>query len=143
MKNQCLSNNLTHDIFYSQLRLLALKSAIKTILVNNMSCVVLCCSSRGFSCEDWRVQIINEKGKEEAKMAVYWVLNGIVRCQVGFLPFHTIKQRQINGAMGQVTDVYTSQDYSCTKRKKNNENILLYGTCRKFLWSTGAGGRKS
>ena len=59
-------------------------------------------SNRGRSCEEHtccgsaleldsvvrfrRVQIINDAGKEEGALAVYWVTDAIDRCRVGFLP---------------------------------------------------------
>ena len=53
---------------------------------------------------------MNKEKQEENMMDTYWVSDGIDCCKVGFLLCHTIKHLQCDGALVQVTRVYTSQD---------------------------------
>ena len=64
-----------------------------------------------------KVQIINQHGDEETAIAVYWVTDNIDRCRVGFLPRHLIREAdELNGALGQVQEVYSAYDESKMRR---------------------------
>ena len=54
---------------------------------------------------------IKDAGKEETALAVYWVIEGVDRCRVDFVPWHLIKHMgKHNGVSMQVTDVYSAVD---------------------------------
>ena len=107
-------------------------------------------SSNGRSCEEHnvcgsvltedvvvrlrKVQVVNGKGIEETAIAVHWVSDGIDRCRVGFLGRHLIKHCQhYDGALAQITEIYTADSESPMKRKKNRHNV---GCCIAALIST-------
>ena len=51
---------------------------------------------------------------EKTAFVVYWVMNGIDWCQVGFIPWHLIKHTdKYNGVLAQVTA--TAGDRNFTK----------------------------
>ena len=65
------------------------------------------------------------KGKEETAIAVYWVMEGIDRCRVGFLPHHLImRAHRCDGVMAQVVGVYGSETDNESKyvREKAHKN---------------------
>jgi hypothetical protein len=81
-----------------------------------------------------KVQIVNGKGVEETAIAANWVSDGIDRCRVGFLQRHLIKHcRRYDGALAQITEIYTADSESPMKRKKNRHNL---GCCIAALIST-------
>ena len=52
------------------------------------------------------MQICNA-GVEETALAVYRVMDGVDRCQVGFAPHHLVKDEDnFDGVLAQVTEVY-------------------------------------
>lgn len=81
-----------------------------------------------------KVQIVNGKGVEETAIAANWVSDGIDRCRVGFLQRHLIKHcKRYDGALAQITEIYTADSESPMKRKKNRHNL---GCCIAALIST-------
>ena len=69
-----------------------------------------------------RVQVQID-GKEEAAIAAFWITDGIDRCRVGFLPKHFLKHsRRFEGCIAQITDVYTDDSDSPTKRRLSQRN---------------------
>ena len=73
-----------------------------------------------------KVQIINQHGDEETAIAVYWVTDGIDRCRVGFLPKHHIREAdELDGALGQVQEVFSAYDESKTRRNRFHRNMGL------------------
>jgi hypothetical protein len=66
-----------------------------------------------------KVQVVNEKGKEETAIAANWVSDGIDRCRVGFLQRHLIKHsKHFDGVLAQITEIYSAACESPMKRKK-------------------------
>ena len=62
---------------------------------------------------------IRDAGKEETALVVYWVTDGVDRCQVGFVPWHLVKHMgKYNGALVQKMDVYSAADDSNYRRQK-------------------------
>ena len=60
---------------------------------------------------------------EKTAFVVYWVMNGIDWCQVGFVPWHLIKHTdKYNGFLAQVIDVYSTADDSNCRRQKLYKN---------------------
>ncbi len=55
----------------------------------------------------WKVQIQVE-GWEETAITAYWVMDGVDRCHVGFLPRHMVKAGCFDGALAQVTHVFNA-----------------------------------
>lgn len=95
-------------------------------------------SGRGRSCEEHNVcgealmldsvvrfrsiQIINEKGKEETAIGVFWVTDGVDRCLVGFLPRHLVKHSvQYEGRVAQVVE-FLRESESPSQRKRSHQN---------------------
>ena len=69
-----------------------------------------------------KVQVIVE-GKEESAIAAYLVSDGIDHCRVGFLQRHLVKHwKMYDGALAQVTDVYSEDSASSTNRRKYRHN---------------------
>ena len=62
-------------------------------------------------------------GYEQSGVGVYWVSDGVDRCLVGFLHHHQVKHlNKLEGALCQVTEVYSDNSDSpskCHKHKKN------------------------
>ena len=62
-------------------------------------------------------------GHEQSAVGVYWVSDGGDRCLVGFLHRHQVKHlNKLEGALCQVTEVYSDNSESpmkCHKHKKN------------------------
>ena len=60
---------------------------------------------------------------EQSVVGVYWVSDGVDRCLVGFLHRHQVKHlNKLEGALCQVTEVYSDSSDSpmkCHKHKKN------------------------
>ena len=107
-------------------------------------------SSNGRSCEEHdvcgsvltedvvvrlrKVQVVNGKGIEETVIAAKWVSDGIDRCRVGFLQKHLIKySKHYDGALAQITDIYSADSESLMKQKKKRHNV---GCCIAALIST-------
>ena len=62
-----------------------------------------------------KVQVLIE-GKEESAIAASWVSDGVDRCRVGYLPkFHVTHWKSLEGALAQITDIYTEDSDSPTK----------------------------
>ena len=58
------------------------------------------------------------EGKEEGAIAVYHVTDGVEGCRVGFLKRHLVKHGKLyDGVLVQVTEVYSKESESATKRK--------------------------
>ena len=69
-------------------------------------------------------------GQEETAFAVYWVMDGIDRCRVGFLPHHLIKhQAAYNGKLAQIVE-FVAESNSPADRAKSHR---CYGLCRAVL----------
>ena len=62
-------------------------------------------------------------GYDQSVVGVYWVSDGVDRCLVGFLHCHQVKHlNKLEGALCQVTEVYSDNSDSpmkCHKHKKN------------------------
>ena len=70
-----------------------------------------------------KVQILTTDGAEETAIAVYLVSDGIDQCRVGFLPRHLVSHaKKYDGALAQITEVYTPESESSSKRKKYHHN---------------------
>ena len=62
-----------------------------------------------------KVQVLID-GKEESVIAAFWVLDGVDRCRVGYLPiFHVTHRKSLEGALAQITEIYTEDSESPTK----------------------------
>ena len=62
-----------------------------------------------------KVQVLIE-GKEESAIAAFWVSDGVDRCRVGYLPkFHVTHWKSLEGALAQITEIYTEDSDSPTK----------------------------
>ena len=60
-----------------------------------------------------------DAGKEESTLAIYWVIDGVDRCQVVFVPWHLIKHMdKYNGVLAQVTDIKSIVDDSKYRRQE-------------------------
>ena len=69
-----------------------------------------------------KVQVLIE-GKEESAIAAFWVSDGVDRCRVGYLPkFHVTHWKSLEGALAQITEIYTEDSDSPTKRQKHYRN---------------------
>lgn len=87
-----------------------------------------------------KVQVVM-KGKEEPALAAYLISDGIDQCRVGFLPRHLIKHSQFyDGAIAQVTEVYSNTSTSPSSRRKFHHNK---GCCIAALISDHAPPDKS
>ena len=76
-----------------------------------------------------QVQICNA-GVEETALAVYWVMDGVGRYQAGFISWHLVKHSdKFDGALAQVTEVYSANYTSNHKKQKVYKN---FGFARKF-----------
>ena len=74
-----------------------------------------------------KVQIVNAEGMEETAIAANWVSDGIDHRRVGFLRRHVIKHcKHYDGALAQITEIYSAESESPTKQKKNRRNV---GSC--------------
>ena len=63
-------------------------------------------------------------GYEQSVVGVYWVSDGVDRCLVGFLHHHQVKHlNKLEGALCQVTEVYSDNSDSPTKRHKHKKNF--------------------
>ena len=63
-------------------------------------------------------------GHEQSAVGVYWVSDGVDRCLVGFLHCHQVKHlNKLEGALCQVTEVYSDNSDSPTKRHKHKKNF--------------------
>ena len=78
-----------------------------------------------------KIQIRNNNGKEETAVAAFHVTDGIDQCHVGFLPRHFVPYAlSFDGALAQVTEVYSPTSESSSKRKKFRHNM---GCCQATL----------
>ena len=78
--------------------------------------------------EDTLVQLqkcqVYINGYEQSAGGVYWVSDGVDRCLVGFLHRHQIKHlSKLEGALCQVTEVYSDNSDSPTKHHKHKKNF--------------------
>ena len=56
-------------------------------------------------------------------LAAFWVSDGVDRCRVGYLPkFHVTHWRSLEGALAQITEIYTEDSKSPTKQQKHYRN---------------------
>ena len=63
-------------------------------------------------------------GHEQSAVGVYWVSDGVDRCLVGFLHHHQVKHlNKLEGALCQVTEVYSDNSESPTKCHKHKKNF--------------------
>ena len=63
-------------------------------------------------------------GHEQSAVGVYWVSDGVDRCLVGYLHCHQVKHlNKLEGALRQVTEVYSDNSNSPTKRHKHKKNF--------------------
>ena len=63
-------------------------------------------------------------GHEQSAVGVYWVSDGVDQCLVGFLHRHQVKHlNKLEGALCQVTEVYSDNSESPTKRHKHKKNF--------------------
>ena len=63
-------------------------------------------------------------GHEQSAVGVYWVSDGVDRCLVGYLHRHQVKHlNKLEGALCQVTEVYSDNSDSPTKRHKHKKNF--------------------
>ena len=70
-----------------------------------------------------KVQTLNTDGAEETSIAAYLVSDGIDQCRVGFLPRHLVSHaKKYDGALAQITEVYSRESESASKRKKFHHN---------------------
>ena len=69
-----------------------------------------------------KVQVLID-GKEESAIAAFLVSDGVDRCRVGYLPkFHVTHWKSLEGALAQITEIYTEDSDSPTKRQKHYRN---------------------
>ena len=69
-----------------------------------------------------KVQVLID-GKEESAIAAFWVSDGVDRCRVGYLPkFHVTHWKSLEGALAQITEIYTEDSESPTKQQKHYRN---------------------
>ena len=63
-------------------------------------------------------------GHEQSLVGVYWVSDGVDRCLVGYLHRHQVKHlNKLEGALCQVTEVYSDNSDSPMKRHKHKKNF--------------------
>ena len=77
--------------------------------------------------EDTLVQLLKHQvfinGHGQSAVGVYWVSDGVDQCLVGFLHHHQVKHlNKLEGALCQVTDVYSDNSESPTKCHKHKKN---------------------
>jgi len=85
-----------------------------------------------------QIQLMVE-GKEETAIAAIWVMDGIDRCRVGFVPRHMVRHTaRYDGALAQVTRVFSSDPEVCDtiERRMFFKNK---GYCRAAIISTLSG----
>ena len=69
-------------------------------------------------------------GQEETALAVFWVMDGIDQCRVGFLPRHLLKhQAAYNGKLAQIVEFVAELDSPADRAKSH----WCYGLCRAVL----------
>ena len=69
-----------------------------------------------------KVQVLID-GKEESAIVAFWVSHGIDRCRVGYLPkYHVTHWKSLEGALAQITEIYTEDSESPTKQQKHYRN---------------------
>ena len=69
-----------------------------------------------------KVQVLID-GKEESAIAAFWVSDAVDRCRVGYLPkYHVTHWKSLEGALAQITEIYTEDSESPTKRQKHYRN---------------------
>lgn len=96
-------------------------------------------SGRGRSCEEHAIcgaealvldsvvrfrsiQQMNEQGKEESAIGVFWVTDGIDRCLVGFLPRHMVKHKaKYDGRVAQIVE-FLKDSTSPSQRRRSYAN---------------------
>ena len=62
-----------------------------------------------------KVQVLID-GKEESAITAFWVSDGVNRCRVGYLPkYHVTHWKSLEGALAQITEIYTEDSESPTK----------------------------
>ena len=70
---------------------------------------------------------IRDEGKKKTALEVYWLTDGVDRCQVVFVPWHLIKHMgKYICVLAQIMDVYSAADDSNYRRQKvykNNEFV--------------------
>ena len=70
-----------------------------------------------------QVQICNAQ-VEETALVVYWVMDGVDKCQVDFTSLQLVKQSdKFDDALSQVLEVYSVNDTSNHKRQKVYKNF--------------------
>ena len=63
-------------------------------------------------------------GHEQSAVGVYWVSDGVDRCLVGYLHRHQVKHlNKLEGALCQVTEIYSDNSDSPTRRHKHKKNF--------------------
>ena len=66
------------------------------------------------------IQIVNDAGKEEPAVGVYWVTDGVDRCLVGFLPRHCIFHRKdFDGKLAQVVEFLGSSESPSARQRSH------------------------
>ena len=106
------------------------------------------CGDNGRSCEEFPVcgdalkhdslvRIRSEQmmieGVEQAVMSVFWVMDGVDRCRVGFLPKHFLRYKQAyDGRLAQIIQFLAKSD-SPGDRAKSHRN---HGVARAVLVDT-------
>ena len=61
---------------------------------------------------------------EQSAVGVYWISDGVDQCLVGFLHHHQVKHlNKLEGALCQVTEVYSDNSDSPTKHHKHKKNF--------------------
>jgi hypothetical protein len=65
-----------------------------------------------------KIQLMVE-GKEETAITAIWVMGGIDRCHVGFVPRHMVRHAaRYDGALAQVTRVFSSDPETCDSTER-------------------------
>ena len=65
-------------------------------------------------------------GEEETALAVYWVMDGMDPCRVGFLPRHLLKHKTAyNGKLAQIVEFVADSD-SPADRAKSHWFVMAY-----------------
>ena len=63
-------------------------------------------------------------GNEKPAIVVYWVINGIDACCIGFLPWHmNHHDARYDGVVGQITDTFSAGHHNLTVREKWHRNM--------------------
>ena len=63
-------------------------------------------------------------GREQSAVGVYWVSDGVDQCLVGYLHRHQVKHlNKLEGALCQVTEVYSDNSDSPMQRHKHKKNF--------------------